>query len=398
MPKENKYMRRPLPCHPYDVEGIESWLTTMAQNGYQLAKVPVRFGFLTFRKDEPKDISYRLEASPQGEGTWGDGGTPEEQALELSEKYGWEFVIKCGAFYIYRSPKPHTRELNTDPEVQALSLKILIKNKIKCLIPVIIWLIFIAASFSQKGILSLIESPSLSWIISVILIILILISTVTEIIRIKKLQNTLHQNGTLNHSKKVKNHGLINVINKCMPIFLIVLIVIMVLYMFFPMKNTTENDGNNLPFATLEDLFAAENSEHDYKITDAVFTDQGRWRSMFSPTNIYWHEQAEATDTDGNKLSGTLTVNYHETISEALARKTAEDYCRYNKRKDDIQEIELSDINADYVKAYKRSSGYITVIIQKENKAAEISFILSAKGNENYANKIVQIFAESLEV
>lgn len=183
-----------------------------------------------------------------------------------------------------------------------------------------------------------------------------------------------------------------------MPIFLIILIVIMVLYMFFPMKNTTENDGNNLPFATLEDLFAAENSEHDYKITDAVYTDQGRWRSMFSPINIYWHEQAEATDTDGNKLSGTLTVNYHETINEALARKTAEDYCRYNKRKDDIQEIELSDINADYVKAYKRSSGYITVIIQKGNKAAEISFFLSAKGNENYANKIVQIFAESLEV
>lgn len=397
MPREKKYIRRPLPCHPYDVEGIESWLTTMAQNGYQLAKVPVRFGFLTFRKDEPKDISYRLEASPQGEGTLIDGGAPEEQALELSEKYGWEFVIKCGAFYIYRSPKPHTRELNTDPEVQALSLKILIKNKIKCLIPVVIWLIFVAASLSQKGILSLIDAPSLSWLISVILIILILISTVTEIIRIKKLQNTLHKNGTLNHSKKVKNHGLINVINKFMPFFLIVLIVIMVLYMFFPMKSTTVNYNSDLPFATLEDLFAAENLEHDYKITDTIYTDQGRWRSIFSPINIYWREQAEATDTYGNKLSGTLTVNYHETINEALARKAAEDYCRYNNGKDNIQEIELSDINADYVKAYKRASGYITVIIQKGNKAAEISFILSAKGDEPYANKVIQILAESLE-
>lgn len=165
-----------------------------------------------------------------------------------------------------------------------------------------------------------------------------------------------------------------------MPFFLIVLIVIMVLYMFFPMKSTTVNYNSDLPFATLEDLFAAENSEYDYKITDAVYTDQGRWRSMFSPTNIYWREQAEATDTDGNKLSGTLTVNYHETINEALARKTAEDYCRYNNGKDNIQEIELSDIKADYVKAYKKASGYITVIIQKGNKAAEISFILSAKG------------------
>ncbi len=397
MSTEKKYIRRHLPCHPYDVEGIESWLTDMAQNGYALAKVPVRFGFLLFRKDEPRDISYRLEASPRGEGIWSDAGKPEEQAIEISEKYGWEFVVKCGAFYIYRSLKPHTRELNTDPEVQALSLKALINNKLKSLFPVILWLIILAAALIKKGLPAVIEAPFLTWILLSAVILLNLINTVSEIIHIRRLQKALRKNGTLNHRKKVKKHAFLYFLSSSLPFLLAVLMLIMVLYVFLPPKSTAENYNIDPPFATVEDFFAEEKPNNDYLLTDESYTDVGQWRSLISPKNVYWHEQTQAKDKGGNETSVSLTVNYHEMINEALGRKTAEDYYRYDNKKDDMQEIELSGIEADYIKAYKRPSGYITVIIQKGNKVIYASFCYTPSDQNEYVNPWVKVLAKSIE-
>lgn len=393
--KINKWVRRHLPCHPYDVEGIESWLTDMAQKGYILKSQPMRFGCLYFEKTEPQNISYRLEASPEGEGEWSDAGEPEESARELNEKYGWEFVVKCGAFYIYRSLKPHTRELNTDPEVQAYSLNILIKKKLKELIPIAIWILLLLPEFIQKGTVAIVETLFISWIIYVFIILSSLFNIFTEIIRIKKLQKTLKENGTLNHQKKIKNRAFIYLISKCLTIVLLISALISV-FVFLPPKIPTKGYDNNIPFATVEDLLYNETPEHDISVKEVTSTDFGQWRSLLSSKNIYWYEQIKATDRNENEFSCFMTVEYHEMINESLARQVAEDYYRYDHRKDDAQDMEISSSEADYVAAYTMPVKSVNVIIQKGNKVIHATFFRNPVIGNAYVESWVKALADSI--
>lgn len=382
--KINKWVRHHLPCHPYDVEGIESWLTDMAQKGYILKSQPMRFGCLYFEETEPQNISYRLEASPQGEGEWSDAGEPEESARELNEKYGWEFVVKCGAFYIYRSLKPHTRELNTDPEVQAYSLNILIKKKLKELIPIAIWILLLLPEFIQKGTVAIVETLFISWIIYVFIILSSLFNIFSEIIRIKKLQKTLKENGTLNHQKKIKNRAFVYLTGKFLTIVLLISALISV-FVFLPPRIPTKGYDNDIPFATVEDLLYNETSKHDISVKEVTHTDFGQWRSLISSKNIYWREQIEVTDENGKEILCLITVDYHEIINESLARRVAEDYYRYDHRKDDAQDIELSSVTADYSAAYAVPVKAAKIVIQKGNKVIHATVLRASSTEDTYA-------------
>lgn len=396
--KTKELIRRHLPCNQYDVEGIESWLTDMAQKGYILKNKVMRFGCLYFEKKEPRDISYRLEASPEGEGNWSDEGEPEEDAKELNEKYGWEFVVKCGAFYIYRSLKPNTRELNTDPEVQAYSLNILIKKKLKEIIPISIWIIFLAAELVQKGLIVVTQAAFISWIIYILVAFSSLITIFAEIIRIKKLQKALNLNGTLNHEKKIKNRAFIYIAGRCLTVLLLIS-ALMSIFMFWPPEIKTDGYDKELPFATIEDLMYNETPEQDVSAKKVTSTDFGQWRSVFSPKNIYWQEQIEFTDENGKKILCLITVDYHEMINESLARQIAEDYYRYDHKKDDAHDIELSSVKADYSAAYAVPVKTARIVIQKENKVLHAT-LLRVSGNEDtyaYLNSWVNTLADSIK-
>ena len=122
--EEKKTYYRVVPCPSYDVEGMESWLEDLAEAGLFLTTDGFFFGFGFFHKEEPRKVKYRLQASEvQGSIFWSDADEPETEQKELSEALGWEFVCRRGEFYIYRSAKEDVRELNTDPEVQAITMK-----------------------------------------------------------------------------------------------------------------------------------------------------------------------------------------------------------------------------------------------------------------------------------
>lgn len=393
--KINKWVRRHLPCHPYDVEGIESWLTDMAQKGYILKSQPMCFGCLYFEKTEPQNISYRLEASPEGEGEWSDAGEPEESARELNEKYGWEFVVKCGAFYIYRSLKPHTRELNTDPEVQAYSLNILIKKKLKELIPIAIWILIFLPEFIQKGTVAVIESLLISSIIYAFIILSSVFNIFSEIIRIKKLQKTLKENGTLNHQKKIKNRAFVYLTGKFLTIVLLVSAMIS-LFVFLPPKIPTKGYDNDLPFATVEELLYNETPERNISVKEVTHTDFGKWRSLLSSKNIYWREQVTVTDENGKEIFCLIIIDYHEMANESLARRAAEDYYRYDHRKDDAQDMELSSSEADYAAAYTMPVKSVNVVIQKGNKVIHATFFRNPVMDNSYVESWVKTLADSI--
>ena len=102
----------------------------------------------TFECREPQEVRYRLEAAPKSTSMWSDDGGYLE--IELGEKYAWEYVANRKDFYIYRSMDPSTRELNTDPEVQALALNA-VKKRRKYVIFASAYFLFLRPIWSTRG-------------------------------------------------------------------------------------------------------------------------------------------------------------------------------------------------------------------------------------------------------
>ncbi len=110
------------PCPYYDVELMELWLEAEALDGYFLTEDGFLFGVAAFEKKDPCCVRYRLE--PKEVMDWSaESLFPSAEARELCEEYGWTYVADRGKFFIYRSETAATREMNTDPKVQAMALK-----------------------------------------------------------------------------------------------------------------------------------------------------------------------------------------------------------------------------------------------------------------------------------
>lgn len=113
---------QPIPCPLSDIEGLESWLGDMAAQGL----VPVTIGqnFARFRCSQPKAVRYRLNAKPAPETFLEPApGTPDGEERALAQECGWYYVTAVGDFFLYACEDSDAPELNTDPQVQALSLR-----------------------------------------------------------------------------------------------------------------------------------------------------------------------------------------------------------------------------------------------------------------------------------
>ena len=112
-----------VPCLDYDVPAMESWLEEQAMQGLFLSKDDGFFlGLACFETGNPKRVRYRLGAVPK-EKAFSEFDEKKQAAIALAEEMGWEFVAEWKEFLIYRCDDAHLPELNTDPAVQALSLK-----------------------------------------------------------------------------------------------------------------------------------------------------------------------------------------------------------------------------------------------------------------------------------
>ena len=112
-----------VPCPDYDVPAMESWLEEQAMQGLFLSKDDGFFlGLACFESGAPRRVRYRLDAVPK-EKAFSEFDEKKQAAIALAEEMGWEFVAEWKEFLIYRCDDAHLPELNTDPAVQALSLK-----------------------------------------------------------------------------------------------------------------------------------------------------------------------------------------------------------------------------------------------------------------------------------
>ena len=146
----------------YKPEETERWLEEKARNGLFLSKGTVIRFFAAFERQEPKAVRYRL-AAPAGHS---DGsGTPSGEEVGIAQEMGWTYTARDGEFAVYRCDDTEAPELNTDPEVEAMSLKRIRRRGMIGLFSSIFWLVLLAGLITVGRVWLLLLMDESGWMV-----------------------------------------------------------------------------------------------------------------------------------------------------------------------------------------------------------------------------------------
>ena len=79
------YIRRLIPCAPYEIKIFEAWLEELAEKE-GLFLVSCRRAIAKFEKGTPKPMRYRVDADPDR--CW----DPSQERQQLYEEFGWKYI------------------------------------------------------------------------------------------------------------------------------------------------------------------------------------------------------------------------------------------------------------------------------------------------------------------
>lgn len=375
---EKKYANRVCPCHSYDVEGIQTWLEDLAAEGLLLEKDGPFLGILSFERTAPRRFRYRLEAVAKSGGLFGDSDSGGE-LQEIAAQFGWEFVCEYGAFHIFRTDDPTARELNTDPDIQTLSLKRLRKDRwvnFFCLL-IQFTILFFLRRWQSFYLFRTLASVGLIGTTALVLFLLwILIKPITDIIQIARLEKNLRGGPSPASRTLSRLPESAGIFLRTLPVFLCV---IGLCFWGGALINAADRQmiadyPGDPPFITVTDLIG----DAAYEYTDGPMGDYNysvQWKNAVSPFNMEWKEHVRYTSESGSH-TGFIIVEYHETVSEWFAQGLADDYYRYqNTRFSDYADLDVPDMGLDSVQVFGNRVSYY-VLIQHNNTVIQASIHL----------------------
>ena len=372
--REPKLIHRLIPCPQYDVSGMEYWLSDMAKQGYLLQKDGFFAGVATFEKTAPQNVKYRLQPAPKSTGMWSDNnGDPDEEAIELSKAYGWEYVAKRGEFHVYCTTDMEAIELHTDPEVQALAMNAMRKRQRDNLFSGVFFGLFYPwLLFKGKIMLTVIHVGTIPMVLVMIACLWMSIHSIVEAIKLIRLRKkVLHGEETgsgCNWKKGAWKFHVNNVIRRMVYLVAIFLFLKlmgdhMIYEKYIPLSDYT----GEMPFATMEDFLPGGKMKlMNMKVGNMNTVRE--WSDPLAPVNFEWDEAGSVIHPDGRVLSGGLEVIYHETKAPWIAKRLAGEYLLKGKESKDFEQLELEMSELDQVLAYTDSLHFPTVILQKGNK------------------------------
>ena len=398
--KPDRHIRRLPPCPSYDVEGMESWLADMASRGWLLIKDGFFAGIATFEMSRPCHMKYRLEAAPKSTSIWSDGGgTPDEEAIAISQKYGWEYIASRGEFYIYRTENAEARELNTDPHVQAIALNTVRRRQRSALISCFFWAFLSPFLYMRTGLLlTMIHVGTWLYLFGVALLIWILASSLARVIHLGRLRKKLLSGDVLDHHKPWKGKAARYHAGNALQ-WILILVWFGIVFHNWSIstmdedKISLESYTSHPPFATMGD-FAPEGQYRldDFGISNTV----KEWTDWLTPYAMDWDEIATVALPDGTYISGGLYVNYYEAVSSWLANALAREYLRVDRHKKDCEELTPPSLDVDYTAAYMDSLHFPTLILQDGNKIMRVRFYQTSSSRELPFDEWAQLMADSI--
>ena len=395
--KTKKVYRIP-PCPDYDVESMESWLTDMAADGCVLVEDGIFAGVATFEKTQPQKLKYRLEAAQKSTSMWADdGGEPDPEAVELSKLYGWKYVAKRGRFYIYCSDDPTVREMNTDPQVQALALDYVRKSQ-RDHVFTIIWWTLMYPLIGIRGALLLFSVNVGSWLMLMALgcVIWGIINSAIGLSHLNRMKKDLLETGQLYTGRNWKDGRTKYLFTETCRVLLIIVWIIAAfigVYRASDDSNATplKDFSGEVPFATMAD-FAPDG---EYELENWGFSNSVRiWDDLLSPCSVDWDELAHIDLPDGRTLEGGLYVDYNELPYDWMAAWAAKEYWISDLKKRE-KSLELPQLDLDYAVGYTDGI-FPTVILRKDNKVIHAYFYQTSDDYRMDLARWVTILADSI--
>jgi len=390
MGEENtvKTVYRLPPCPAYDLRTLEDWLTDLAKEGLFLKKEGFFAGVAAFEKATPRPVRYRLEASPKSTSMWSDNwGEPSPEAIALSEEFGWEYMDKFGEFHIYRTFDPHARELNTDPAVQALTLKAVEKRLRSSFISLILWIVvYPVITMRLCPVLVMLSMGTVFCLFTFLLVLYLTVEAALRVHYFTRLRKAILSGDAPPHKKDWRKHAMRHRLTDVIVLAACIAWFVWLLCLWsadvlekneIPLSDYTGDP----PFSTLIDLYSEEAT--DYKRTVLGISNTIKeWNDLIAPKNYKWQEIATVTYADGTSLDGSLYVDYHRMVSPLLARALAREYERHDSRgthffktSERYQPLSLPDLGIDYAAAYRDHIGFETLVLQHGNIVLHISYI-----------------------
>lgn len=384
-----KFHYRLPPCPSYDIEGIESWLSDLAEKGLLLDGDGYVFGFMQFQRDIPRKVNYRLDAITHKSALFSIlPQDPDPELLSFGEDCGWEYLGQFQDFYIYRSFDPNARELNTDPKVQAMALNSVKKRKLFYLILSIILLLcpllgflsspaFLRETVNQQTLLHitrcLVAVGGIAIVFGAITGKKEIISKVSVflVIAFFAATNYLFAVTTSPVLDILQNGWLWYILFAAFGICYLLRFAISYTYISLLQKHlansgTLNRKKNWKKYRIARALFAAipillllslpYAQKHGRHLADAVpiedfsrdlpfitiadlapertytpVTHNGNnvvccWSDILSPVNYDWNEHAYLDAPDGSRYAGSLSVSYHKTANVVIARQLTKEY------------------------------------------------------------------------
>lgn len=326
---EEKTIYRLIPCQAYDAEAMESWLSALAAQGLFLQKDGIFLGVASFYKALAMPVlRYRLDVAEDKKRLSGST-TPTEEILEMYAEMGWEYVCAWNHFHIYRAGSPAAPELNTDPRVQAQSIKWLQTTVAwGMLTPILIFCIN-GYGILRAPLLAFVELGTGFSLVALLLLLWLAAECAGNLHRIAVLRRTLAQGLPMNHHKDWKKHWLLySGVRAAM--WVVAILWFYALFSNFAEDATKRNQiplteyTGTLPFLTAEALVPG--AEVHYKNMYPGWENSvSIRRELFAPQVIHYEAFADLILPGGEKLEAVIETEYYEMATLWLAKWMAHD-------------------------------------------------------------------------
>jgi len=394
---EPKYAHRFPPCPVYDIEGLESWLEDLARQGLILTRGGLFCGFAEFEKAAPKPMRYRLQPLPKKK--FLDDRRPADAALELAEEYGWEYLCNMGDCAVYGCEDPNARELDTDPQVQAMAMQQVCRRKrnevITLFASILICLGFLLRS---HPVYDLIHETGWSLFRLIFVFVLAPIVCMHEFRQWKTMQQKLTMGEPLSRTKNWRKnrwrHWVIAVCTVCLYASVLIAPFVNRLTAWPHSKWQPIADyTGDIPFAVMEDL-AGDGSF----APDGYFVEEDNHiaerSTLLAPRQVKLQQMGDVVLDGAVLLDGILEVEYYELQTDWLARQLFREIRQTDSLSKRYHTLELAELPTEQELAYV--DVFPTLLLQNGTEVLRLEFTKFDGGADLTLDQWSAMMADSL--
>lgn len=365
------------PCSYLDVEKFQSWLEDLSTKGYLLSNRAYTRHTYLFHRISPLKTRYRLTPVSDNLEDWNE--RPDTEKQTLSEAFGWEYVCTVGGFHIYRTYSDEVRELHSDPDVLAESLRLLKRKALFSSLAVVIapalFLLLLAFLVGPGNIWRyLIRDGIMLFAGCGLLYLFITFKGIDRLIKLIRLSRLLKARKLPIHYrdwKKGEKRFHFNMRVTYAIGFTLIFFVSMFRLSDQPRRSQPfPADSSSLPFVTLLDL--AEMS--DFQTAERL--DVGwmiPWSQPFAPRNYEWFEAVDVVTQDGTEGRFCLELYYHELNSAWLADRLTQECVNEAQSSGTIVDAS-SPAGVDLAYFFKDERGCPTAVLRRGNTIITVGF------------------------